>query len=77
MGNDSCFCSKGYNGISCNTTGILIHGICKFIYSILLAIEIYECSNNICYNGGTCQLIAGDTICICKEEYGGINCGMC
>ena len=37
-------------------------------------VVLYECDENICMNGGTCQLIAGDTICNCTDGYTGINC---
>ncbi|XP_011407030.1 PREDICTED: pro-neuregulin-4, membrane-bound isoform-like, partial [Amphimedon queenslandica] len=35
---------------------------------------LYECEENVCVNGGTCSLIAGDTVCSCLDGYTGINC---
>lgn len=34
-----------------------------------------NCDENICLNGGTCQLIAGDYLCQCPKEFYGIDCG--
>ncbi|XP_019861070.1 PREDICTED: delta-like protein 1, partial [Amphimedon queenslandica] len=56
VGNNSCFCSEGYQGIACNQP------------------VLNECEENICVNGGTCSLIAGDTVCSCLDLYTGINC---
>ena len=57
--------------MQCNRYNKIFLDLCK-----ILILEIYECLDDICFNGGTCQLIAGDTVCICQEEYEGINCGM-
>ena len=42
---------------------------------LILFLVLYECEENVCVNGGTCSLIAGDTVCSCLDEYTGINCG--
>ena len=37
---------------------------------------VYEdCEQNLCQNGGTCQIIAGDYLCICAAGFTGLDCG--
>ena len=35
---------------------------------------IGECEENICFNGGTCEVIAGDYLCTCAVGFTGLSC---
>lgn len=41
----------------------------------MLIVVYTECVMNICLNGGTCKVQAGDTICNCTDGCTGIDCG--
>ena len=42
-----------------------------YIYNVLV---IGECEENICFNGGTCEVIAGDYLCTCAMGFTGPSC---
>ena len=44
-----------------------------YIYNILV---IGECEENICFNGGTCEVIAGDYLCTCAMGFTGPSCNL-
>ena len=33
-----------------------------------------DCEENFCLNGATCQIAAGEYLCICSERFTGTNC---
>ena len=39
-------------------------------------IVMQECQEDFCLNGATCQIVAGEYLCICAEGYTGPDCGM-
>lgn len=74
VSNNTCFCSEGYQGSSCDIPSITMHY--RLLNDKWALLVFHDCDTNICSNGGTCQELAGDYICICAAEYEGINCGM-
>ena len=36
-----------------------------------------ECEENVCENGGTCQMLAGSVICTCPPHLTGVVCELC
>ena len=71
VNNNTCSCSNGYTGDICDSAGILSY-ICSVC--ILNVLVIGECEENICFNGGTCQVIAGNYLCACAVGFTGLSC---
>ena len=42
-----------------------------YTYNVLV---IGECEENICFNGGTCEVIAGEYLCTCAVGFTGLSC---
>ena len=45
-----------------------------FIIFLSRIIVYDECEIDICLNGGTCRILAGDYLCFCAEGYAGLFC---
>ena len=73
MDNNTCSCSEGYDGTMCNDTSKIV-GMCCSQYVHIIVMQ--ECQEDFCLNGATCQIVAGEYLCICAEEYAGPDCGM-
>ena len=76
--NDTCSCSEGFVGEFCEVAGISITTcIITFVHPftpLLLFLVESECETNICENGATCKLLAGDYTCECLPNYSGPFC---
>ena len=49
---------------------------CVAVSMCILYIVMQECQEDFCLNGATCQIVAGEYLCICAEGYTGPDCGM-
>ena len=73
MDNNTCSCSEGYDGTMCNDTSKIVRMFCSQYVHIIV---MQECQEDFCLNGATCQIVAGEYLCICAEGYTGPDCGM-
>ena len=72
VSNNTCSCSDGYEGELCDTLGNIDHQ-----YMILISFIVYEqCEENFCNNGATCEIVAGDYICLCAYSFSGPFCNI-
>ena len=47
------------------------------MYVCFVISVITECEENVCENGGTCQMLAGSVICTCPPHLTGVECELC
>ena len=72
--NNTCRCSEGYIGCTCDTVGKNLIGN-NNVYVPTYYYAVYtECIQNPCQNQGTCRLLAGSYSCVCMSGYTGNFC---
>ena len=77
VANDTCACSKGFSGDTCDQKCKIIQVHIVPIESSLLLIVIAvieECEENPCENGGSCTKHVSDYLCTCLPGYTGTLC---
>ena len=72
--NNTCRCSEGYIGRTCNTVGKIAILLGTLLYKPCMPSVYTECTQNPCQNQGICRILAGSYMCVCMPGYSGVFC---